>query len=237
MTRIIFTESQKLDILDCLPKTGARDAYLYDLEHHAQISPMYTLLRVGAKKSSALAASHAIEILGNCVNSVEESFSRLAQAHRDDGYASIPEDKVATEIKGMREAIDRLSFIHMYYTPYFSPFVDGREKKLEKFLIDVALGLWCRHFPENPLPKDPRYRLLSGAHGEAPALRLCGIVIEAATGKKRKDIRALYQAVLTKWDTSGVPLFLPREWEEVHDLLVYVRRVGSSRPGSGKKRC
>ena len=127
---------------------------------------------------------------------------------------------MATEIERIREAIYRLSFIHGRCTPYSSPFVDGREKKLQKVLIDVALGLWCRHFPENPLPKDPRYRLLSGAHGEAPALRLCGIVIEAATGEKRKDFRTLYQAVLTEWDTSGVPLFPPREWEEAMNARV-----------------
>lgn len=212
MPRINFTESQKQDILDCLPKTGARDAYLSDLEYHARISPTYALRRVGAKKPFALAACRAIERLDNCVNSVEESFSGLAQAHRDDEYAPIPEDEVATEIERIREAIDMLSFIHGRCTLY--SFVDGREKKLEKVLINVALGLWCRHFPENPLPKDPRSGRLSGGHGETPALRLCGIVIEAGTGEKRKDLRALYRAVLTKWDTSGVPLFPTREWEE-----------------------
>ena len=215
MPKITFTESQRLDLLDCLPyDTRAREAYLDDLGYHTRISSVYAKLRVGTKKLFAMAVFWAIERMDNCVVYVEDSFSALAQAHRDDEYDPIPEDEVATEIERIREAIYRLSFIHTSRTPYSCSLVDGREKKLEKMLINVTLGLWCRHFPDHLLPKDPRQGRLSGGHEESPALRLCGIVIEAATGKSQEDLRTLYKAVLTEWETSGVPLFPPREWEE-----------------------
>ncbi len=229
MKPIIFTEIQRLEILDCLPPTENREAYLYDLEYHAQISPVFGKMRVGKKKPFAMAVVGALDKMENCIDSVETSFSALAQAHQEEGYAPIPEAQVEEEIEKIREAIGRLLSLHIKNTPYNCPFVDGREKKLEKHLINVTLALWCRHFPENPLPKDPRQGRLRGGHDESPALRLCGIVIEVLTGEKRKDLRKLYQAGLKEWEASGVPLFHPRRWEE--EMNERVRKFIQENPG------
>lgn len=207
-----FTEIQRLEILDCLPETDRREAYLDDLEYHARISPVFKKMRAGKKKPFAEAVGKSLDKMSDCADSVESSFSALKQVHLDDEYDPIPEDQVKTEIEVIQGALYRLWSIYSRHTPYC--FADGREKKLEKKLITVALGLWCRHFPENPLPRDPRQGRLCGTHEASPALRLCEVVIEAATGKKQKDLRKLYKSVLEEWKTSGVPLFHPRRWEE-----------------------
>ena len=215
MPKIAFTEIQKSDMMDCLPQTEKREAYLDDLECHMRTEPIFwARMRIGKKKPFAKAAVRAIEKLDGCVISVEDSFSALAHAHLDDGHDPIPEDEVATEIKKIRESISRLRSMHERSTPYLSCSMDGREKIIERSLITATLGLWCRHFPNHPFPQEPRQGRLSGAHEESPALRLCGIVIEAVTGKKQKDIRRLYQTVLTEWEKFGGIFISTRDLDE-----------------------
>ena len=53
MPKITFTESQRLDILDCLPDEESREAYWADLEYHSRLSPVWEKMWVGNKKPFA----------------------------------------------------------------------------------------------------------------------------------------------------------------------------------------
>lgn len=227
---IIFTKIQRLEILDCLPKTRAQEAYLDDLEYHARPSSIWEKMRVGKKKSFAQDTYGKIEALEKAVVYLEQSLSALADAHREDEYAPFPVEEALAETDIIRHSIQRLSFLHTINTPY--TMADGRDKGAEKDLCKIALGLWCRHFPDHPLPKDPRQGRLSGGHEDSPALRLCGIVIDAATGQSQKDLRRIYAAVMDEWESAGVTLIPPRRWCEMMDARVRDRFRSESSPNT-----
>lgn len=229
MPKIPFTESQKLDILDCLPETADRASYWDDLEYHSWLSPVWGKMRVGKKKPFAEDVSNRIDALEKATGSLETSLKDLARAHLEDGYAPFPIKEAMAEIETIQGAIYSLSHLHAMNTPYM--FADGREKKMEKTLVEVVLALWCRHFPDDPLPADPRQGRLSGGHEGCRPLRCCEIALEAATGRTPKDARRLYMSVMKGWETTGIPLYFPRATCELWDERVK-RAIHSLRDAS-----
>ncbi|MHB8423256.1 MAG: hypothetical protein ACYDAM_10930 [Leptospirales bacterium] len=216
---IQFTDIQRLEIMDCLPRDSPnRENFVLALEHDLRFH----------KSSSDSCDSDMDEI-------IEGRFPELPYSEKVrkklvkmiDAYAEMekawgewthqPSFVRYRELTGKTsshfgdekleviQAIARLAESWKRNAPRKKG--DQRKKNVERGIIEITLAAWCRCFPGNPLPKyakQGRTPLDGTSREDTRATRLCIIVIEAVTGKTPNNIARLYETVTREFQT-GVP--------------------------------
>ena len=184
MPKIAFTEIQKLEIFDCRPGTEEQKVSYWDeLEEHLWIPSDVAWMRGGRKKPLVRDISRNLDSLELALENLKKSLTAFDEVCREEKYPPIPGEMTA-KTEAVSTLVSDLKSLHIKHVPYL--WQDDRRKNFEGGLINVALGLWYRHFPGHLPPLDPRQGRFNGSHEPAPALRLCGIIIKAATGKSQE---------------------------------------------------